>query len=98
MLVLDKKTGEQRRKQSFEGRCAESTPLVISTPTGDELISNQADRIVALIRPRGVQLWWVTQENFAQVPRPVFGHGLVFVCGGYFKPEVWAIRPKGAAT
>ena len=40
-------------------------------------------------------LWWVTHENFAQVPRPVFGHGLVFVAGGYYKPEVWAIRPDG---
>jgi outer membrane protein assembly factor BamB len=95
LVALDKKTGEQRWKQPFDGRCAESTPLVIHTPTGDELISNQADRILALDPATGRELWWVTQENFAQVPRPVFGHGLVFVCGGYYKPEVWAIRPEG---
>ena len=95
MAALDKTTGEQRWKQSFEGRCAESTPLIIRTASGPELISNQADRIVALEPDTGHELWWVTQENFAQVPRPVFGHGLVFVCGGYFKPEVWAIRPEG---
>ena len=95
LVALDKRTGEQRWKQSFEGRCAESTPLVIHTPSGTELISNQADRIIALEPDTGRELWWVTQENFAQVPRPVFGHGLVFVCGGYYKPEVWAIRPEG---
>jgi len=95
MAALDKKTGEQRWKQSFDGRNAESTPLLIRTPSRAELISNQADRIVALDPDTGHELWWVTQENFAQVPRPVFGHGLVFVCGGYFKPEVWAIRPEG---
>ncbi len=95
LAALDKRTGEQRWKQSFEGRCAESTPLVIHTPSGTELISNQADRIIALEPDTGRELWWVTQENFAQVPRPVFGHGLVFVCGGYYKPEVWAIRPEG---
>jgi outer membrane protein assembly factor BamB len=95
MVALDKITGEQRWKQTFEGRNAESTPLLIRTPSGTELISNQADRIVALEPDTGRELWWVTQENFAQVPRPVFGHGLVFICGGYYKPEVWAIRPEG---
>jgi outer membrane protein assembly factor BamB len=95
MAALDKLSGDERWRQTFEGRNAESTPLVIHTPSGNELVSNQADRIVALDPETGRELWWVKQENFAQIPRPVFGHDLLFVCGGYFKPEVWAIRPEG---
>jgi outer membrane protein assembly factor BamB len=95
VVALDKQTGAERWKQNFPGRCAESTPLVISTTSGWQLISNQADRIVSLDPDTGQELWWVTHENFAQVPRPVFGHGTVFVAGGYYKPDVWAIRPDG---
>jgi outer membrane protein assembly factor BamB len=96
LAALDKQTGAPRWKHSFKGRNAESTPLIIRT-TDDttQLISNQADRVVSLDPRTGDELWFVKQENFAQVPRPVFGHGLVYACGGYYKPEVWAIRPDG---
>ena len=30
-----------------------------------------------------------------QVPRPVYGHRLLFTAGGYFSPVVHAIRPGG---
>ena len=95
LVALDKQTGKPRWKQPCEGQNAESTPLVIPTADGNQLISNQAGRIAAFEPDTGKELWWVKQETFAQVPRPVFGHGLVFVCGGYFKPEIWAIRPNG---
>lgn len=29
------------------------------------------------------------------VPRPLFGHGLVYVITDYERPELWAIRPDG---
>ena len=44
----------------------------------------------------GKSLWSVQQqENYAQVPRPVYGHRLLFTAGGYFSPVVHAIRPGG---
>ncbi|MFN0051258.1 MAG: PQQ-binding-like beta-propeller repeat protein [Planctomycetales bacterium] len=95
LVALDKRDGSLCWKKPIEGRNAESTPLVIDTDAGPQLVSNQADRIVAFDPKNGQELWWVTQTNFAQIPRPVAGHGLVFVGGGYFKPEVWAIRPEG---
>ena len=30
------------------------------------------------------------------VPRPVFGHGLVFFVNDFERPELWAIRPGGS--
>jgi outer membrane protein assembly factor BamB len=96
LAALDVQSGALRWKHSFKGRNAESTPLIVHASDDlPQLISNQADRVVALDPRTGDELWFVRQENFAQVPRPVFGHGLVFACGGYFKPEVWAIRPDG---
>ena len=95
LVALDKDSGEERWKQTFEGRNAESTPLVIETETGPQLISSQAERIIAFDPATGRDLWSVRQTNYAQVPRPVFGHGLVYVGGGYFNPEIWAIRPDG---
>lgn len=95
LIALDKKTGDERWKKSTSDRNSEGTPLIIRTPNGAQLVSNHADRIVAFDPASGEELWWVNQTLYAQIPRPVFGHGLVFVAGGYFKPEVWAIRPDG---
>ena len=52
--------------------------------------------MVAYDPQTGKELWSATQgNNYAQVPRPIHGHGLVFVCGGYFDPTLQAIRPDG---
>lgn len=96
LVALDKKTGKQRWKIDHRGRCSESTPLVIHTSRGDELIYNAAERVVAIEPLKGTPLWTVEQgDNFAQIPRPVFEHGMVYVCGGYYAPIVQAIRPGG---
>jgi outer membrane protein assembly factor BamB len=96
LAALDKKTGEQRWKVDHEGRCSESTPLVISTGEGDQLVCNFAERVVSIDPSTGNILWTVEQgDNWAQIPRPVFGHGMVYVSGGYFGPIVQAIRPEG---
>ena len=34
-------------------------------------------------------------KGFSNVPRPVFDRGVVYLCTGYMKPEVWAIRADG---
>jgi outer membrane protein assembly factor BamB len=96
LVALDKKSGEQRWKVEHEGRCSESTPLLISTDDGDQLVCNFAERAVSLEPSTGNILWTVEQgDNWAQIPRPVFGHGLVYISGGYFGPLVQAIRPEG---
>ena len=44
----------------------------------------------------GQEIWNVKHPGFSVAPRPVFGHGLVFVCTGYMLPELLAIRPEGS--
>ena len=103
VTALDKKTGKARWTRTHEALSpklkshnSESTPLVIQTATGRQLICNVAGHVLAYDPLTGESLWSVRQqENYAQVPRPVFGHDLVFTAGGYFSPVVFAIRPAG---
>lgn len=44
----------------------------------------------------GKEIWRARHgEGFSIVPRPVYGHGLVYICTGYFIPQLWAIRIDG---
>jgi outer membrane protein assembly factor BamB len=95
-VALDKHTGAIRWEQSRQGRNSEATPLVIETATGPQLVSSLAGRVLASDPATGKDLWWAAQgDNYAQVPRPVFGLGLVFTCGGFYDPVVTAVRPDG---
>ena len=49
-----------------------------------------------MIRALADQLWSVSYgDGFSNVPRPVFGHGLVFLCTGFYQPELLAVRVDG---
>ena len=43
----------------------------------------------------GKEIWRVRYGGYSNVPRPVFAHGLVYVCSGFTTPELLAIRPDG---
>ena len=43
----------------------------------------------------GEELWKVRYNGWSMVPRPLFGHGLVYVITDYDHPELWAVRPDG---
>lgn len=44
----------------------------------------------------GKQLWMVNYgEGYSVVPRPVLGHGLVYVCSGFGDGQLFAIDPTG---
>jgi outer membrane protein assembly factor BamB len=43
----------------------------------------------------GEELWNVKHPGFSTVPRPVYGHGLLYICSGFMLPELLAIRPEG---
>ena len=95
LAALDKQTGAVRWKQEHPAGPSDSTPLVIHTAAGDQLICNLAHRVVAYDPRTGEEIWSTKQSGYANVPRPVYGNGLVFVCGGYMVPGVLAIRTDG---
>lgn len=96
VVALDKLTGKVRWKKSREGYQAYTTPLVVALPGGDQVISPGAFRAVAYDPRNGKELWQVSYgEGFSNVPRPVYGDGLVFICSGFHQPSLLAVRMDG---
>ena len=96
VAALDKSTGKLRWKKTREGYQAYSTPLLVSLPEGDQVISPGAFRAIAYEPHTGKEIWNVKYgEGFSNVPRPVFGHGLVFICTGFQQASLLAVKPNG---
>ena len=44
----------------------------------------------------GAEVWKVKYgAGYSVIPKPVYGNGLVYVCSGYDRPSLLAIRPDG---
>ena len=103
VVALSKQTGQSVWKTERTGdpnpspsmRKAFATPLTVRVDGNDLLVSPGADRVVAYHPEDGREAWVVRYPGFSNVPRPIQGHGLVFVCTGYMTPQLWAIRPSG---
>ena len=96
VVALDKLTGKVRWKKSREGYQAYTTPLIVKLADGDQVISPGAFRAVSYDPRNGKELWQVTYgEGFSNVPRPVYGDGLVFICTGFQQPSLLAVRIDG---
>ncbi len=98
VIALDKRTGKVRwkteRRKPFDQ--AYTTPLVISVNGREQVVSVGAYRAVAYDPATGKEIWMVRYENgFSNVPRPVFGHGLVFIATGFQQPALLAVRADG---
>ena len=96
VVALDKATGKVRWKKMREGYQAYTTPLVVSLPGGDQVISPGAFKAIAYEPRTGKEIWQVKYgEGFSNVPRPVYGDGLVFICTGFQQASLLAVRPDG---
>jgi outer membrane protein assembly factor BamB len=72
-----------------------STPLLIVVDGKEQVVSPGSGAVCAYDPRTGRELWRVRYEGFSVVPRPVYGHGLIFLSTGYEEPLVLAIRPGG---
>ena len=96
VVGLDKLTGKTKWNKRRQGYQAYTTPLVVRLPTGDQVISPGAFAAVAYEPRTGKELWQVRYgDGFSNVPRPVFGNGLVFICTGFQEPSLMAVRLDG---
>lgn len=96
VAALDKLTGKLKWKKPRAGAQAYTTPLIVRLPAGDQVISPGAFRAIAYEPRTGKEMWQVMYgEGFSNVPRPVYGHGLVFICTGFHQPSLLAVRLDG---
>ena len=101
VVALDVRTGRERWKRPRRQPAdqAYSTPLVIRVGDRDQVISVGAYRAAALDPSTGREIWRVSYgDGFSNVPRPVYGHGLVFIATGFQQPTLIAVRPAGPGT
>ena len=99
VVALDRRTGKVRwktpRRQPWDQ--AYSTPLVIRVGDREQLVSVGAYRAAAYDPQTGKEIWRVSYaDGFSNVPRPVFGHGLVYITTGFQQPSLVAVRPDGS--
>ncbi|HSB11799.1 MAG TPA: PQQ-binding-like beta-propeller repeat protein [Blastocatellia bacterium] len=96
VAALDKVTGKVRWKKSRQGYQAYTTPLIVRLPSGDQVISPGAFRAIAYEPRTGKEIWNVRYgDGFSNVPRPVYGNGLVYICTGFQEPSMLAVRVDG---
>ena len=98
VIALDKHTGKTRwrrfRRQPWSQ--AYSTPLAISVAGRDQIVSVGAHQAAAYEPETGKEIWRVSYpDGFSNVPRPVYGQGLVFITTGFQQPSILAVRPDG---
>ena len=98
VIALETATGKTRWKTARRRPAdqAYSTPLVITVGQQDQLVSVGAYRAAAYEPLTGQEIWRVSYgDGFSNVPRPVFGQGLVFIATGFQTPSLIAVRPDG---
>jgi hypothetical protein len=98
VIALDKNTGKTRWKtwRRTPWDQAYSTPLVIRVAERDQIVSVGAYRTAAYDPASGKEIWRVGYaDGFSNVPRPVFGHGLVYIATGFQQPSLLAVRADG---
>lgn len=96
LLAVDKRTGKDRWKTDRgRGRMSYTTPFVVSTDAGPELIVNSSERVDAYDPRTGTLLWHVGGSNQFPIPTPTYHDGIVYMSRGYRSDPFMAIRPGG---
>jgi outer membrane protein assembly factor BamB len=99
VVALDTRTGKVRWKTPRRSPAdqAYSTPLAIRVGDRDEVVSVGAFRAVAYDPQTGKEIWRVSYgDGFSNVPRPVYGQGLVYIATGFQEPSLLAVRADGS--
>jgi outer membrane protein assembly factor BamB len=104
VVALDKATGRTAWKthrsvdySPFPSNCRKAfcTPILIEAAGRRQLFSPGAKAMIAYDPQSGSELWKARYDGWSMVPRPLFGHGLLYVVTDYERPELWAVRPDG---
>ena len=96
LLAVDKGTGKDRWKADRgKGRSSYTTPFVVDTSNGPELIVNSSERVDAYDPRTGAFLWHVGGSNQFPIPSPTFHNGVIYMTRGYRSGPYMAIRPGG---
>ncbi len=99
IVGLDAATGEVRWKTERQTDASRtfsfSTPTLITVDGQQQVISPGSNVVCAYDPADGHEIWRARYDGYSVIPKPVFAHGLVFICTGYNRPSLLAIKPTG---
>ena len=104
IAALDKRTGKLAWKTPRSGdmnkdpqlRKSYGTPLILAINGKEQIISPSSDWIYSY-DDKGKELWRVKygQLGFSLTPRPVVGHGMIYMSTGFMKAQILALKYQG---
>ena len=99
VMALDRHTGKTawriERKANAKKKFAFCTALLIEVDGQQQIISPGSDAVMAYDPATGREIWRHRYDGYSVVPRPVYGHGLVYLSSGFDRPTFYAIKPTG---
>jgi outer membrane protein assembly factor BamB len=100
IVALDTADGKTAWKTPRNGKTSQpfsfSTPLLITVNGKQQIVSPASGMVVGYDAPTGKEIWRSGYgSGYSVIPRPVFGHGMIFISSGYNTPAVFAIRVDG---
>lgn len=99
IVALDIKDGKERWKTPREADAPKKfsfgTPLVIDVNGVKQVVSLGSNKVSGYEAKTGKAIWSVNYTGYSIIPRPVYGHGLVFLSTSYDAPTLMAIKPDG---
>ncbi len=100
VVALDSQTGKMAWKVPRATQPKKSfsfcTPQVITVNGQKQVVLPGSDTVFAYAPKTGKVIWRFNYPGgYSVVPRPVFAHGLVFVCSGFDRAALYAIDPTG---
>ena len=107
VVALDKATGKERWRTKRSGKMHDNhqlkksygTPVLREVDGQPVLLSPGSNWLYAYSPATGKELWKVEYGGlgFSLVPRPVTGHGMIFMSTGYMRPKLLAVRYEKTA-
>ncbi len=102
VVGLDQETGKEvwrtNRPENPRKKFAFCTPIIIDVEGKPQVVSVGAGSVGAYNPADGKELWHVLYDGgYSVVPRPAYGHGLIYLSTGYDTPKMLAVRP-GASS
>jgi outer membrane protein assembly factor BamB len=99
VVALNAGTGEEAWQFERPGnppkKFSFATPLAIDVNGQTQIVCPGSGVVNALDPTTGREIWRVQHDGYSVIPKPIFGHGLVFFSTGYDSPAVMAVRAGG---
>ena len=107
IVALDKNTGKVAWRTDRTGEMNENpqlkkaygTPIVLNVDGNPVIFSPAADWLYGYDPRNGEELWRLNYGalGFSIVPKPVAGHGMVYLSTSFMKPQLLAVKYEGVA-